>query len=32
MEELNIDTLLKSKPKLLYKVNVTYSDGTKGQK
>ena len=31
VEELNISTLLKAKPELPYKVNVTYSDGTKGQ-
>lgn len=31
VEELNISTLLKVKPELPYKVNVTYSDGTKGQ-
>ena len=31
VEEINVSTLLKSKPELPYKVNVTYSDGTKGQ-
>ncbi|MEN8078442.1 endo-alpha-N-acetylgalactosaminidase family protein [Clostridioides difficile] len=31
VEELNISTLIKAKPELPYKVNVTYSDGTKGQ-
>lgn len=31
VEELNISTLLKTKPELPYKVNVTYSDGTTGE-
>ena len=31
VEETNISTLLNAKPELPYKVNVTYSDGTKGQ-
>ena len=31
VEELNISTLLKTKPELPYKVNVTYSDATKGE-
>ena len=31
VEEINISTLLKAKPELPYKVNVTYSDGTTGE-
>ena len=31
VEEINISTLLKVKPELPYKVNVTYSDGTTGE-